>query len=100
MIKVTIIGLLIFICYIEIVIIEDEQWGQLVFIDEDELNDLKFYAYAGKKLTTALSDIGKERNYIIDTGNNINYAYFTLNELVRTIKPYEGNPIRKWMCQK
>lgn len=74
--------------------------GQLVFIDEDELNDTKFYAHAGKELIRTLSEIGKERNYLIDTGNVVNYAYFTLNELIRTIKSYEGNPIRKWMCQK
>lgn len=52
--------------------------GQLVIIDEDELNDLKYWAHSGKELTKqidyAADIIYPHVNYWIDVGGSYEVA--------------------------
>lgn len=66
--------------------------GQLIIVDEDELNDLRFWAKCGKDLVKDLdlytSDIYPKIKYWIDTGSTYNVSRRQLYVLAQDAEAY------------
>lgn len=65
-------------------------------MDDDELEDLQFYAKCGKELLARLCKIGQDRDILVDTGDIMSYAIYVLIAMQADLETYESKQRTKW----